>query len=246
MGQTVLIVDDNVQARAKLRQELQAHGWSVLESPIKMDAAELAKHQAPDLVILNAAVPDLRVETVARVLKLEAITCAIPIIALTVTDPPERPSQPWVADTIHPEHSLAVTLAKLQHALAKQKGQKPYVLVVDDEPRLVEILTAFLNEAGMAASGALNGREALEVVRSVQPDAILLDVDMPSVDGWEVLARLKAKKALANIRVVILTGAAQTEADQQRAKAMGASAYLRKPCDMRDVLQAIHSSLENP
>lgn len=243
IGHTVLIVDDNAEARQKLRKDLEVHGWSILESSITVDASALAKQQAPDLIILNVSLPEVCGETVMKALKLEPITCAIPIIALTVTEMAVGPAHPWVAETIPLGSPLPVLLAKLHHALAKRKAQKPYVLVVDDEPDFVEILTTFLREGGCAASGALDGREAFEVVRTVQPDAILLDLDMPYVDGWEFLAKLKVSKALADIRVVILTGMARTPTEQQRGKAMGASAYLLKPCNLHDVLQAIQTAL---
>ena len=241
---TILIVDDNAEVRARLRKELEAHGWSVLESSAELDASELAKQRAPDLIIMNASLSGLRAEIVARMLKLDPITCSIPIVAMTVTDIDQIRPKPWAADTIKPDASLPVIMAKLEHALAKQRTQKPYVLVVDDEPDFVEILTAFLTEGGFAASGALDGREALEVVHSVQPDAILLDLDMPHVDGWEFLARLKTNKSLEHIRVVILTGHAKSHADEQRGKEMGASAYLMKPCDFQDVIKAIQTSLK--
>lgn len=243
--QTVLIVDDNAAVRRQLRNELERHGWSVLESSAELDASDLAKQRAPDLIIMNASLSDLQTDVIARTLKLDPITCSIPIVAMTVTDRNQGPPKPWAADTIQSDNSLPVIMAKLQHALAKQRTQKPYVLVVDDEPDFVEILTAFLSEGGFAASGALNGREALEVVHAVQPDAILLDLDMPQVDGWELLARLRENKSLEHIRVVILTGHAQTKADEQRGKAMGASAYLLKPCDFQDVIRAIQVSLKD-
>jgi two-component system KDP operon response regulator KdpE len=136
--------------------------------------------------------------------------------------------------------------AKLQHVLAKQKRHLPSVLVVDDEPDLVEILTDVLHEQGFAASGALNGREAQEVLRAVIPDAILLDLDMPQVNGWEFLTQLRTRTELDGVRVVILTGKDQSPHDRARGLSLGASAYLLKPCPVDEIIRALETALHRP
>lgn len=245
-GHKLLIVDDDQRIREQLHQALEAHHWTVVEASNGADAMALAKQEAPDVILLDVSLPGLTSEVVANQLKLDALTCAIPIVILTTVEHSNGLLEPWAADAVRPTAAVPALLAKLEHVLAKQKRRRPYVLVVDDEPDLVEILTAVLNERGFAASGASNGSEALEIIRAVAPDAILLDLDMPQVNGWQVLAQLRAGRGLGNIRVVILTGKDQSREDQQRGRSLGASDYLLKPCAPDEIIRALQLALKAP
>jgi len=240
----LLIVDDDQRVRERLRNELQAKHWTVVEASSGIDAVALAKQHAPDLILLDVSLAGVGTEAIAKMLKFDPVTCAIPIVVLSAAQRPEGQLEPWAADATPPTTTLHVLIAKLKYVLAKQKLHKPYVLVVDDEPDLVEILTALLNERGFAASGALNGAEALEVVRNVRPDAILLDLDMPLINGWEFLYRLKSDVRLADVRVVILTGKDQRPEDREQGFSLGASDYLMKPCPPDDIIRALHLALK--
>jgi CheY-like chemotaxis protein len=242
--QTLLITDATSQIRQRLRRDLEASGWSVIETESGSDAVELATRHVPDLILLDVSLAGADSETVARTLKWDPVTCAIPIVVLSTIDRSDEQLEPWAADILPPTATVPALAAKLQHVLAKQKLHKPYVLVVDDEPDLVEILTAVLGERGFPASGALNGREALEVLRAVKPDVILLDLDMPQINGWEFLIQLRASAELEKIRVVILTGKDQSLEDRKRGLSLGASDYLVKPCPVDDIIRALETALQ--
>lgn len=244
--QTVLIIDDDPQFRQHLRTHLQGRGWSVLEAADGAVARDLATRHQPSVILLDAALSAPGADVLAKQLKTDPLTCAIPIIVVTPTERTTNWREPWAAGVMTPLTTVPVLLAKLQQALACQKRPKPFVLVVDDEPDLVEILAAYLRERGFAASGAGNGAEAIDVVRAVQPDAILLDLDMPQINGWEFLYRMKADAGLRRARVVILTGKDQSPADRQQGLSLGASEYLVKPCPPDDIARAIQAALEQP
>ena len=80
------------------------------------------------------------------------------------------------------------------------------ILVVDDEPSIVDVLTRFLSREGYSVVTAVNGREALEQVRQEPPDLILLDVTMPEMDGFKVCQQLKEDQSTALIPITMLTG----------------------------------------
>lgn len=241
--QTLLVVHADPAVRQRLRQDLEACRWLVLEAADCAEALELAKRHVPDLILLDASLAGVDSEAVARRLKWDPVTCAIPIVTLSTAERPDEQVEPWAADALPPSATRPALAATLQHVLAKQKLHRPYVLVVDDEPDLVEILTAVLAEHGFAASGAHNGREALEVLRAVTPDAILLDLDMPEVNGWEFLAQLRAAEEVKAMRIVILTGKDQSSEDRARGLSMGASDYLLKPCRVDEIIRALQSTL---
>src|SRR4029077_3082668 len=79
------------------------------------------------------------------------------------------------------------------------------VLVIDDDPQVGELMKRFLEKEGFAVHVALRGAQALDVVKTLRPDVITLDVLMPDLDGWAVLAALKNDAVIADIPVIILS-----------------------------------------
>jgi signal transduction histidine kinase/DNA-binding response OmpR family regulator len=108
------------------------------------------------------------------------------------------------------------------------------ILVIDDEEAVRELMQRFLGREGFSVATASGGAEGLRLAREIMPDAITLDVMMPGLDGWAVLAALKADAALADIPVIMLT----MLDDRNMGYALGASDYLTKPLD-RDRLAAV-------
>jgi CheY-like chemotaxis protein len=101
------------------------------------------------------------------------------------------------------------------------------VLVIDDDPAFRDLVTRFLGKEGFRVVTASDGDEGLMRARQLLPDLITLDVMMPGLDGWSLLAALKAEPALADIPVIMLTMAD----DRNKGFALGASEYLTKPLD---------------
>jgi CheY-like chemotaxis protein len=103
----------------------------------------------------------------------------------------------------------------------------PTVLVIDDDPGFRDLVSRFLGKEGFRVESASDGDEGLARARQLRPDLITLDVLMPGLDGWSLLAALKAEPALADIPVIMLTIAD----DRNKGFALGASEYLTKPLD---------------
>jgi putative two-component system response regulator len=116
------------------------------------------------------------------------------------------------------------------------------ILVVDDEPSIVDVLTRFLTREGYAVVTASNGREALERVRQEQPDLILLDVTMPEMDGFTVCQRLKEDEHTALIPITMLTGLDDRE-HRTRGIEAGADDFLTKPFEQSILRARIRSQL---
>jgi two-component system, OmpR family, phosphate regulon response regulator PhoB len=104
----------------------------------------------------------------------------------------------------------------------------PTILVVDDEPPILELVRYTLEDEQIRVLEAADGLQALEAALAARPDLILLDVQMPGLDGLEVCRRLRADPSLAGTRIVMLTAAGQ-DADRARGLAAGADEYLTKP-----------------
>ena len=112
------------------------------------------------------------------------------------------------------------------------------ILVVDDEPFNVEYLKQELEEDGYDILSAENGRAALALVSTEPPDVILLDILMPTMNGYQVCRELRENPATRSIPIVMLTARSQ-ESDKFWGKEAGADAYLVKPFDMNELMEAV-------
>lgn len=107
------------------------------------------------------------------------------------------------------------------------------ILIVDDDPDIRETFALVLESRGYAVRMAANGREALELVRAVDPDLVLLDLMMPVMNGPDFLAALRADPAFDHIRVVIVSAW-----PRESAAVAGADAVLPKPVEVRTLVGA--------
>jgi DNA-binding response OmpR family regulator len=241
--QRLLLMLGNDTLRGRVVENLKAGGWTILETTSTAVGMDIAKRIAPELILLDVTTSGLDAEQLALLFKSDAITCNIPLISISDAERPQSIREFWAIDSISPLTSRPFLLAKLKNAL-RQRVKRPYILIVDDEPDLIEVLGSALTQAGYVVSGAANGVEALEITRSVHPDAIVLDLDMPLLSGWDFLHQLRAGTHLGNTKVIILTGVDQSIEDRQHGLQLGACDYLLKPCDPNDVIRAIESALE--
>ncbi|GAB6061423.1 response regulator transcription factor [Deferrisoma palaeochoriense] len=116
------------------------------------------------------------------------------------------------------------------------------VLVIDDDPALVRFVELFLEPEGFQVDGALSGAEGVERAKEHPPDAILLDLMLPDMDGWEVLRELKAQPQTAGVPVVVVTARSGGE-DRMRSLELGADDLVAKPFDIRELQARIASAV---
>jgi diguanylate cyclase (GGDEF)-like protein len=119
---------------------------------------------------------------------------------------------------------------------------KDRILVVDDDPDILQFVEMNLDMEGFETQTAESGRIALEVARERPPDLILLDVMMPELDGLTVLRRLRSSPATSSIPVVLLTAKALAE-DRVRGLDLGADDYITKPFDIEELLARVKAVL---
>jgi len=110
-----------------------------------------------------------------------------------------------------------------------------HVLVVDDEPDILKLVQKILEGEGHRVTIARDGHEALELVPRERPDVVVLDVNIPRVDGFEVCRRLKSNEATRSIPVVMMTAAYPSLEDAVKGLGLGADEYVVKPF-LREVL----------
>jgi len=122
---------------------------------------------------------------------------------------------------------------------------KQTIFVVDDEPLIARLARVNLEHGGFHVETAHDGVEALEALQSgkVKPDLMLLDIMLPYMDGFELLARLKALPEFCSIPVIVMTARAHDK-DVVMGQSIGAERYLTKPINPAELLKAVRSVLE--
>ena len=126
----------------------------------------------------------------------------------------------------------------LEAAPRRTSSATPVVLTVDDDATTTAIVRAVITRNGMVCRAAENGKQALDLARTLHPSVIILDVNMPFVGGFEVLSTLRHDPATADIPVIMLTSA-QQESDVVRGFALGAADYVVKPFNPMELLARI-------
>jgi CheY-like chemotaxis protein len=115
------------------------------------------------------------------------------------------------------------------------------VLVIDDEPDIRLATRLLLQSAGYSVTEAMSGEEGVALVGELGPDAVLLDLRMPGMDGWGVLERLRADGRLEHLPVIVLSAFADA-GTVERAVESGASGYVRKPFESADLTRALEDA----
>jgi len=116
----------------------------------------------------------------------------------------------------------------------------PSLLIVDDEPSILQSLSGLLSDEGFAVTTAVNGYEALKIIETESPDLVLLDIWMPGIDGIETLQEIK--KENPNIQVIIITGHGTIETAVKATK-LGAYDLIEKPLSIDKIIVAINNAL---
>jgi DNA-binding response OmpR family regulator len=101
------------------------------------------------------------------------------------------------------------------------------ILLIEDDPFLIDVYTTKLKEVGFGIEVAMNGKEGLKKMRMKKPDLVLLDVVLPTINGWEILEEIKKDENLKDLKVIIISNLTQKE-DVKKGLRLGAAKYLIK------------------
>jgi two-component system OmpR family response regulator len=126
--------------------------------------------------------------------------------------------------------------------MLREAKQKKRIVVADDDDAILELVTIRLELAGFHVSGARTGVEALKRVKSFAPHGLVLDIGLPTIDGFDVLSALK--RLGGNLPVLMLT-ARHSSSDIGRAMSLGARDFLAKPFDDKQLIERVSRLLED-
>jgi DNA-binding NtrC family response regulator len=227
----VLLVDDEREFVESLSERLQLRKMKAEVAYDGEQALKAIEEGAPDVMVLDLRMPGIDGMKVLRQVKKKHPDVKVVVLTGHGTDKDEKEALRLGASAYLKK---PIDVDQLVRALHEEKLR---VLLVDDEREFVESLSERLELRNLRAEVAHDGEEALKAVEKGEPDAMILDLRMPGIDGMKVLRQVKKKHP--DVAVVVLTGHG-TDKDEKEALRLGASAYLKKPVDVDQLVGTLH------
>ena len=238
---TVLVIDDDPEARAITRRVLAREGYRVAEAADGESGLRLARELHPDLITLDVLMPGMDGWAVLAELKEDVALAAIPVILQTITEDRN------MGFALGASEYLTKPIERKQlAALVKRYVPSPSsgsVLVVEDDAPTRALLVRALSGAGWTVVEAANGRLALEAIAESTPNLVLLDLMMPEMDGFEFLDVLRREESRRSIPVVVITAKSLTEHDRRRLNGDVARVVQKHSLDAEALLAEVRSVL---
>ena len=212
-----LVVEDDDDAADLVRNLLQAEGITVLRASSAEQGLALAPEQDLDLITVDAQLPGTDGWAFLAGIREHVTLGKVPVVVISGAPqgPPVALPAGAAALLQKPISGSALKKALTDLGFHESQYQTRTVLVVDDDPKAVEVIAAFLPSPAYATVRAYGGREAIVLARRMRPDLILLDLMMPDVSGFNVVQTLKSDPSTASIPILVITAKRVTALDRQ-------------------------------
>ena len=241
MSKKILIIDDDEILVDLLRNKLEESGFAVFIAHNGVEGLKAIKKENPDIILLDIVMPKMGGFEVMEELQKEGIQ--IPIIIVSNSGQPveidlaqKLGAKDWLIKTdFDPKEVLEKVIKQIKNMALK-------ILVVEDDKFLRELITQKLAREGYDVVSAVDGEDGVVKVKENKPDIVLLDLILPGIDGFEVLAKIKEDEELSNIPVIILSNLGQRD-DVDRGIKLGATDFLIKahftPSEIVEKIEAV-------
>jgi signal transduction histidine kinase/DNA-binding response OmpR family regulator/HAMP domain-containing protein len=208
----VLVIDDDSTVRELMTRHLEREGFTVLTAADGAEGLARARERHPAAITLDVMMPGLDGWTVLAALKGDPTLADIPVVLVTIVDEKHRGYALGAVEyMVKPiDHDALATL------LRTLCGDTGHVLVVDDDEATRGMMRRALTDHGWKVDEAVHGRAALAWLAHARPDAIVLDLMMPEMDGFELVAQLRRRPEWRGLPVVVVTAMDLSETDRRR------------------------------
>lgn len=256
----VLVVEDSGPAASQIKRYLAEIGATSVIHPVGRGALDVALRVSPDIIVLDVLLPDCSGWEVLSELKAHPEAQSIPIVVISVVD--DRPRSLNMGAIEHllkplsrqkfyqalnrlfvnvqppsPETALIIANAEL--------AERPKVLLAEDNESNIAVFLNYLESHDFQVFLARNGIEAVQMAKQNQPDLILMDIQMPDMDGLEATRQIRADGQTSSIPIIALTALAMP-GDLERCLEAGANDYMAKPVKLKQLLEKIAQQLPSP
>jgi len=211
---SILIIDDDPAVHQLLADALRTEGYTLKFATSGAEGLRLAREMRPAVITLDVLMPEMDGWVVLSLLKDDPELATIPVIMLTVRADQDFGFAMGVADYLQKpiDRDRLVGVLKRYHRLRPSN----HVLVVEDDPAMREMLCAMLGNKEWTVAEAENGLAALESITRCPPSLILLDLRMPVMDGFEMIAELRKHEDWRKIPVVVVSAKELAPEDRER------------------------------
>jgi GAF domain-containing protein/DNA-binding response OmpR family regulator len=213
-GHCVLVIDDDATARELIAEHLKAEGFSVTAAAGGLEGLKLAKDLRPMAITLDVMMPDLDGWAVLAALRQDPELAEIPVIMVTILDEQRRAASLGAAGYLTKPIDRELLRGLMGRFRASARPTR--VLLVEDDADQRERVSGWLEGQQWVVQEAANGREALAHLQTDQPDVILLDLMMPEMDGFAVVAALQKEPNWRDIPVIVITARDLDGKDRER------------------------------
>ena len=238
----VLVVEDNLQAANLLRRYLDRGGFRSMVAVSGIEAVAKARELLPVAITLDILLPGIDGWSVLTELKHDEVTRDIPVVVVSVVDDPELGRALGAIDyLVKPVDGKALLQRLARYKFTSKVGtEETRILVVDDEPANVEWLEGVLKPAGFYVLTARGGQEGIDLAKKERLDLVLLDLMMPRVSGFDVVAALHADEKTRSIPIMVLTAKDLTSEDKRQLNGHVAAVLSRGSTGAPDLLDWLH------
>jgi signal transduction histidine kinase/DNA-binding response OmpR family regulator len=245
-AERVLVVEDDPHIATVLRTYLEADDYRVEVVADGQQAIQVARADPPFAITLDISLPKLDGWSVLNALKRDPATRNVPVIIISIVDNRDFAMVLGAIDyLVKPiDHErLQSVLRGLRSLGVDGRGSGELILVVDDDPALRDVLGTSLSEDGWRVATANDGQAALDAIAQERPAAMVLDLMMPNVDGFEVLRIVRQEPALRDLPIVIVTAKDLSDEDRQRLADCAEGVILKQAMRLEHLLQQVRDTL---
>jgi signal transduction histidine kinase/DNA-binding response OmpR family regulator len=210
-GGAILVVDDDPSVRQLIARHLEQEGWKTVQAGSASDALDMARELRPQLITLDIMMPDASGWWVLEKLKADPETASIPVLVVSIVDDRRLVFALGASDYLSKPYDRPHLIEKVHGLLPDLKDKR--VLVVDDDEDSRSLMARLLREEGAQVLEVPDGAQGLAAASQWFPDLVLLDLMMPGMSGFEMVARLRATPTAANIPIVIVSAKDLTAED---------------------------------
>jgi signal transduction histidine kinase/CheY-like chemotaxis protein len=233
----VLVIDDDATARELIADQLKAEGVSVVTAAGGLEGLKLAKDLRPIAITLDVVMPDLDGWSVLAALRQDSELAEIPVIMTTILDEHRRAVALGAAGYL----TKPIDRDRLHRLVGRFKApaRATKVLLVEDDALQRERIRGWLEGQQWIVQEAADGREALARLQADKPDVILLDLMMPEMDGFAVVAALQKEAEWRDIPVVVITARDIDAKDRERLNSGVQSVLVKETFRPADLVERI-------
>jgi CheY-like chemotaxis protein len=238
----VLVVEDNPQAAELLARHLDGGGFRMAIARTGAEALTKARDLKPVAITLDILLPEIDGWEVLTRLKQDEATRNIPVVVVSVVDNPQLGRALGALDYFVKPVDRQALLSRLgRHTFTTKVGKEEIrILLVDDERANLDLLESILQPAGFTVLRASGGREAIEMARADKPHLILLDLLMPDVTGFDVVAALRGAESTRSIPIMVLTAKDLTDEDRRLLNGQVAAVFERNSLAGAELIGWLH------